>query len=70
MYIYFYRTGLAPSEYNFTFNFCCVVIGKFGLKVRLIYGPETGSLILLYIMRELTLQKIILIIDLSLNFGI
>ena len=41
MCINFYRTGLALSEYNFAFNFCRVVIEKFGFKVRLIYGTHT-----------------------------
>ena len=41
MCIYFYRTDLALSEYNFTFNFCQVVIEKFGFEVKLRYGTHT-----------------------------
>ena len=33
----FYRKDLALSEYNFTFNFCRVVIDKFIFKVRFRY---------------------------------
>ena len=44
MHIYFYRTGLALSEYNFTFNFYRVVIEKVGFKVRLRHGTHTVSL--------------------------
>ena len=42
MYIHFCRTEFALSEYNFTFNFCRVVIEKFGLKLRLRYGYTVG----------------------------
>ena len=41
MYIYFYRTDLALIEYNFTINFCQVVIEKYGFKVRVKYGTHT-----------------------------
>ena len=41
MYIHFYRTGVALSEYNFSYNFCRVLIEKFGFKVRLRYGSPT-----------------------------
>ena len=41
MYIYTYRIDLALSEYDFTFNFCRVVIEKLGFKVRLRYGTHT-----------------------------
>ena len=41
MYTHFYRTGLALSEYNFTFNFCRVVIEKFGFELWLRYGTHT-----------------------------
>ena len=34
-YIYFNRKDLALSEYSFAFNFCRVIIEKFGFKVRL-----------------------------------
>ena len=37
----FYRTNLALSEYNFLFNFCRLVIEKFGFKFRLRYGTHT-----------------------------
>ena len=40
MYSYFYRTGIALLEYYFTFNFCRVVIEKFGFKVTLRYGTH------------------------------
>ena len=33
MYIHFYSTNLALSEYNFTFNFCRKIIEKFGFKI-------------------------------------
>ena len=38
--IFFYRTNLALWKYNFTFNFCRVVIEKVGFKVRLRYGTH------------------------------
>ena len=41
MYIHFYRTDHALSEYAFILNFCRVVIEKFGLEVRLRYGTRT-----------------------------
>ena len=44
MYTHFYRIDILQSDYNFTFNFCRVVIEKFGLKVRLRYGAGTSSL--------------------------
>ena len=37
MYLYIYRSCLALSEYNFTFNFCRKLIKKFGFKVWLRY---------------------------------
>ena len=39
---YSYRTNLALSEYNFTFNFCRVVIEKIVSKVQFGYGTETS----------------------------
>ena len=37
----FYRTDIALSKFNFTFNFCRVVFEKFGFKVRLRYDTNT-----------------------------
>ena len=37
----FYRTDLTLPEYDFTLNFCRVVIEKFGFNVRLRYGRHT-----------------------------
>ena len=41
MHVHFYRTDFVLSEYNFTLNFCRVVIEKVGFKVRLRYGTHT-----------------------------
>ena len=38
--IYSYKISITLSEYNFTFNFCRVVIAKLVSRVRVRYGDK------------------------------